>query len=188
VESVDLVQLHSARREDIVDSTAWEVLDKARGQGKLRFIGATFYDAGAARAAVECGAYDTIQPTYNPAMFAAAPVIDLAGEKGVGVIVKTPLLKGAFSARRAHLAAGLEPTRQAVEAFAFLQRGDQSLPQACIRYCLAKPGVSTVIAGTQRIGHLEENCEAVDGELDPGELARIEELQRGMDFSGVEIP
>jgi aryl-alcohol dehydrogenase-like predicted oxidoreductase len=188
VECVDLIQLHSARLADITDSTAWEVLDKARDQGKLRFIGATHYDAEAATAAVESGAYDTIQPTYNPAMFWAGPVIDMAAEKEVGVIVKTPLLKGAFSYKREHLEADMAGTGKVVEEFRFLERSDQTLPQACIRFCLARPGTTTVIAGTQRVAHLEENVEAVEGELLPEELSRIEELQRELDFDGVEIP
>lgn len=187
-ETIDLVQLHSAGIEDINDSTAWEVLEAARTAGKLRFIGATFSDAEAAAAAVESGAYDTIQPTYNPAMPAAGPVIDLAAEKDVGVIIKTPLLKGAFSYKREHLDADMAATRRAAEQFAFLERSDQSLPQACIRYCLARPGTSTVIAGTQRIKHLEENAEAVEGALEPEELARIEELQSSGAVEGAEIP
>jgi aryl-alcohol dehydrogenase-like predicted oxidoreductase len=188
LECVDLVQLHSARLEDITDSTAWEVLDKARDQGKLRYIGATHYDAEAAAAAIESGAYDTVQPTYNPLMFQAGPAIDLAAEKDVGVIIKTPLLKGAFSYKREHLDADMARTAKVVEEFRFLERSDQTLPQACIRYCLARPGTSTVIAGTQRPGHLEENAEAVAGELLPEELEKIEELQTSLDFTGVEIP
>ena len=188
VECVDLVQLHSARVGDITDSTAWEVLDRARDQGKLRFIGATHYDAEAARAAVDSGAYDTIQPTFNPLMHWAAPVIDAALEKSVGVIVKTPLLKGAFSYKREHLEGDMGRTRDLVEEFRFLERSDQTLPQACIRYCLAWEGVSTVIAGTQRIRHLEENAEAVEGELFPEELAGIKDLQARLDLEGAEIP
>ncbi len=188
LESVDLVQLHSALLDDITDSTAWEVLDKARDQGKLKYIGATHYDAEAATAAVECGAYDTIQPTYNPAVFWADPVIDLAAEKDVGVIIKTPLLKGAFSYKREHLDVGMKRTREMIDGFRFLERSDQSLPQACIRYCLAKPGTTTVIAGTQRINHLEENAEAVEGELLPEEVGRIEEFQQSFDFAGIETP
>ena len=188
-EPLDLVQLHSARLEDIADSSAWEVLSAARQAGKLCFIGASFYDAPAAHAAVESGAYDAIQPTYNLAMPQCGEVIDLAFEKQVGVIVKTPLGKGMLSYKRAHAAdAELLPSRRAADELKFLERGDQTLPQAAVRYCLARPGVSTVIAGTQRVKHLEENAEAVAGALDPEELARIEELQKAGTFEGFEIP
>jgi len=186
---LDLVQLHSARLEDIADSSAWEVLEAARQAGKLRFIGASFYDAPAARAAVESGAYDAIQPTYNLAMPGAGPVIDLAFQRKVGVIVKTPLGKGLFSYKRAHaLDEELAASRHAADALKFLERSDQTLPQAAVRYCLARPGVSTVIAGTQRVKHLEENAAAVEGGLDPEELSRIEELQKAGRFEGFEIP
>ncbi len=187
-EPIDLVQLHSAGIADITDSTAWEVLEAARTAGKLRFIGATFDAVEPADAAVRSDAYDTIQPTYNLAMPSAGAVIDLAAEKDVGVIIKTPLLKGAFSYKREHLDADRAATRRTAEQFAFLERSDQSLPQAGIRYCLARPGTSTVIAGTQRIRHLEENVEAVEGALLPEELARIEELQNSGAVEGAEIP
>jgi len=188
-EPLDLVQLHSASLEDIRDAEGWEVLAKARAAGKLRFIGASFYDVAAARAAVESGAYDTIQPTYNLAMPEAGAVIDLAFEKKVGVIVKTPLGKGLLSYKRAHATGqALAASRRAADRLAFLERGDQTLPQAAIRWCLAKPGVSTVIAGTQRVRHLEENAEAVEGELLAEELARVGELQKAGAFEGFEIP
>jgi len=188
LECIDLVQLHSAKLEDIADSTAWEVLDKARGEGLLCYIGATFYDAEAARAAVESGAYDTVQVTYNPLMFSAGPVIELAAGKDVGVIVKTPLLKGAFSYKRQHLPEELRRTRELVGEFRFLERSDQTLPQACIRYALAPPGVSTVIAGTQRVRHLEENVEAAEGALSAEEIERIAALQKSLDVGGAEVP
>ncbi|HOX08011.1 MAG TPA: aldo/keto reductase [Planctomycetota bacterium] len=187
-EPLDLVQLHSARLEDIQDTEAWEVLEKARLAGKLRFIGATFYDPPAARAAVESGAYDTVQPTYNLAMPQAGEVIELAGKARVGVIVKTPLGKGMLGPKRAHAAAELAGSRSAVDRLRFLERGDQTLPQAAVRYCLARAGVSTVIAGTRSIRHLEENADAVEGELFQEEIARIEELQRAGAFEGFEIP
>ena len=188
VETIDLVQIHSAKLETITDSTAWEVLDKARDEGKLRFIGASFSQVDAARAAVDCGAYDTIQPTYNMAMAQFAPVIDAAGEKNVGVIVKTPLLKGTFSYKREHLDADMAATRRSGNALAFLVRSDQSLPQAALRFCLARSAVSTIIAGTQRVKHLEENVEAVEGALEPAELEKIEELQKSGAFEGADIP
>lgn len=188
-EPLDLVLLHSASLADIQDAEGWEVLEKARAAGKLRFIGASFYDAAAARAAVESGAYDAIEPTYNLAMPEAGPAIDLAFEKQVGVIVKTPLGKGLLSYKRAHAAeAELAGSRRAADGLKFLERSDQTLPQAAIRWCLAKPGVSTVIAGTQRVRHLEENAEAVAGELLAEELARVEELRKAGAFDGFEIP
>ncbi len=187
-EPLDLVQLHSAKLEDIRDAEAWEVLEKARLAGKLRFIGATFYDPAAVRAAVESGAYDTVQPTYNLGMPQAGEAIDLAEKAKVGVIVKTPLGKGLLSYKREHAGEDLAESRRAVDGLKFLERGDQTLPQAAIRYCLARPGVSTVIAGTQRIRHLEENADAVEGELFPEELARVEELQKSGTFEGFETP
>jgi aryl-alcohol dehydrogenase-like predicted oxidoreductase len=188
VDCVDLVQLHSASVEDIEDSTAWEVLDKAREAGKLRFIGSTHNNAESAGAAVACGAFDTIQPTYNPLMPQAGAVIDQAAENKVGVIIKTALLKGAFSYKRKHLDSDMIATSNLVGEFEFLKRSDQTLPQACIRYALARVGTSTVIAGTQRIAHLEENSEAPDGQLFPEEIGRIEELQVFLDISAAEIP
>jgi len=187
-EPIDLVQIHSAKVEDVKAGDAWEELDRAREAGKVRFIGASFYDNEAARLALESGAYDAIQPTYNLAMPEAADVISLANEKGVGVIVKSPLNKGTFSYKREHLADSLAPTREAGDALAFLEREGQSFPQAALRYVLAHPGVSTAIAGTQRAAHLEENVRALEGALTGEELGRIAELQKSGAFEGVAIP
>ncbi|MCK5850008.1 MAG: aldo/keto reductase [Kiritimatiellae bacterium] len=187
-ETIDVVQLHSANLETITNGIGLEVLSKARDTGKIRFIGATFYDPEAARAAVESSDYDTIQPTYNLAMPQAREVIDLAHESNIGVIVKSPLNKGTFSYKRTHLSDTLKGTQVAGDALAFLECDGQTFPQAAIRYCLERPGVSTVIAGTQQIGHLEENALSVDRTLTDKEVTRIVELQNSGAFKNVDIP
>jgi aryl-alcohol dehydrogenase-like predicted oxidoreductase len=71
---------------------------------------------------------------------------------------------------------------------AFLEWEGQTFPQAALRYCLERPGVSTIIAGTQRVEHLEENVAALNGKLTNEEVGRVEELQKAGAFEGVQIP
>jgi aryl-alcohol dehydrogenase-like predicted oxidoreductase len=167
---IDLLQIHSASVEAIRDGAVFEVMRRFQEAGHVRFLGVTGGNDGAV-AAIEDGHYDTVQIVYNlNQQDARDTVFPLAREWDIGVIVMVPLGHGAFTRKWEYL----EPEQRSdAERFRWLERPDQSLASAALRFVLADLVVSTAIPGTRKIANLEANVAASEGRLTDDELTRI---------------
>jgi aryl-alcohol dehydrogenase-like predicted oxidoreductase len=97
---IDLLQLHSATEGVLRRGEAWEALRRFQWEGHIRYIGATTYGEAAAKAALDDGRYDCLQVAYNLLdRRLEERVLPLAREKGVGIIARSVLLKGALTRR-----------------------------------------------------------------------------------------
>ncbi|MCS6939028.1 MAG: aldo/keto reductase [Roseiflexus sp.] len=167
---IDLLQIHSAAPETIRRGELTAILVKLRDAGFVRAIGATTYGVEAARAALDDGRYDALQVAYSPLdRRLEHGVLPALRDGGVGVIVRSVLLKGALTQRAEHLPEALSELRRAVGRLADIAAKAQlTLPALAYRYVLAHPAVSTALVGTSRIEELEEICQQAEaGGLPP---------------------
>ena len=169
---IDLLYIHNATPELIQQGEIVEIMERAQQMGYARFIGATTYGEAAPLAVLEDGHFDCIQVAYNllDRQFEER-VLPLAGEHGVGVVIRSVLLKGALTYRYVHLPEALRELREAVDAVNSLCSTQSSnLPELAYRFVLRHPVVSTALVGTGRVQELQEivsfaGCDALPAGL-----------------------
>ena len=152
-----LYQIHSATLESGVldDRTVLEELRRLRESGLA--IGVTVTGAHQAETierALEVGAFNTIQATWNLLERSAGPMLAEAHARGLGVIVKEALANGRLTAR------GDLPT--------LLELSDRRAvaPDAlALAAVLAQPWADVVLSGAATVETLRSNLTALELEL-----------------------
>lgn len=167
---IDLIQIHGREvpfleRLMIEENDVYEVLDRARQAGKVRYIGYSSYSEEASLAVLKQGGWDTLQIAYS--IFDqrnAGRVIPEAREQGVGLIIRSALLKGALTAKSAYLPPHLKVLTEKTAALSTLLTDTiPTIPQLALRFVLANPDISTIIVGADKLPYLEEAASVSDG-------------------------
>jgi aryl-alcohol dehydrogenase-like predicted oxidoreductase len=170
---VDLIQLHSCDLAVLKRGEAIRGLETARDRGLARFIGYSG-DGAAARYAVECGAFDTLQISISVAeQEPLATTLPLAVERAMGVIAKRPIANAVMAERPSRSGYGYEYWRRLQKLdYDFTKRGDAVA--TALRFTLSVPGVHTAIVGTARPGRFEENARHLEaGNLPAAQMKAI---------------
>lgn len=168
VESIDLYQLHDittwdAWHEAMGEEGALEGLRVAQYRGLVGHIGVSTHSLEVGREVVLSGAFDTVMLEYSAFYPESAPLIELAAEHDVGVIVMRPLGgSGRTSVMRASVEEG---------------RAGNLTPSNLLRYVLSHPGVSVAIPGARYPSRIHDNV-AVASDYTPMDAAEQRELER----------
>ena len=197
---VDLYQLHSPTLPDVENNS--ELISLLQGwvqTGKIRTFGISVRSPADGLAAIQRLGFPVVQVNFNMIDQRAAEVglFDLAKEKGIGIIARTPLVFGYLtgtltgnekfsgSDHRANWPRDqLTRWANAPRLFDFLALpGRRTAAQACLRFCLDHDAVSIVIPGMMSISEVEENARASDlPPLVPAERQRIQDIYQTHDF------
>ncbi len=200
VDAIDLYQLHNPSAEVMRRGGIFELLDRLKREGKIRYYGVSLENAADGLVAIQTGKPDTLQVVYN--ILHQDPedeLFPLARKENVGIIARVPLERGLLAGRftgpqafgrgdfRARMFSGeaLAPLNTAIGKLGFLVKGDvPNLAQAAMRFVLSHPAVSSVIPGIRTVQQVDDNA-AASGKVLPGEdLARLRQLYQS-DFRSI---
>ncbi len=181
---IDLLQVHGRDDLDlelrmIRDGEVMDELDKARQAGKIRFTGYSSYSEEAALAVIEDGRWDTLQIACNILdRRYQRRVIPEAWKRGVGIIVRSALLKGALTDKSRYMPEKLRPLVEHIDRLVEIQSATRySLPELALRFVLSIPDISTIVVGADRMKYLEVAVSASDGAgLSEALLVKLEDM------------
>lgn len=202
LETIDLIQLHSAPNEVYYRPELFELFDRLKEEGKIRSLGVSVEKVEQALKAVEYDNVDSVQIIFN--MFRHRPAETFfarAQERNVGIIVRVPLASGLLTGKfdqhtnfqpgdhrhdnrqgeqfdkgetfsGVDYETGLRAVNELADAFAEL-----TLTQAALRWPLMFEAVSCVIPGASRVEQVASNVAVSDlRTLTPAEMQAVEEV------------
>ncbi len=179
-DSLQLLQLHFATKEQIERGEVIDILRKIKEEGKAQHIGISTRGEEAPLAAIATGFFDTVQIAYSILDQRMAPrVLPEASRSGVGIINRSVFLKGSLiPARRELLPSALvllkERSRLAEGIAADL---GMDLPSLALRFALSNPNITTALIGTTKLERLTAAAAAMQaGPLPEDVVKRLHAL------------
>lgn len=161
---IDLMQVHN-----LLDlATHLKTLREWKRAGTIRYLGITHYHSGAygeLERLLMTRDYDFVQFNYSLAeREAETRLMPVAAETGTAVIINRPFAQGALFAK---------VKGQVLPAWA-AEFDCASWAQFFLKYILAQPAVTCVIAGSGKVRHMADNLGAGTGRLpDAGQRKRM---------------
>lgn len=197
---IDLYQLHGWDAKTPLEETL-STLDDLVGEGKVRYIGASNFAAwhlAKALATSDRNGWErfvTLQPLYNLMVRELElELLPLCLDQGLGVLPWSPLAAGFLSgkyrrgkprpagarredAEKAYLKFDEEHGYDVVDALEEIGRSHGgTVAQAALNWVAAREGVTSVLIGARSVEQLEDNLKALEWELAPEEIARLDAL------------
>ena len=176
---IDLVQLHSCSIDELKKGECIEALEQAKKEGKTRYIGYSG-DSEAARYAVECGRFDTLQTSVNICDQECIELtLPLAQEKNMGVVAKRPIANAVWRYdAKPDNGYHLEYWQRLQELKYEFATGDKRSKQdsdgpaaVAMRFTAMQPGVDVLIVGTSKPERWKQNAELLMAGALPKDLA-----------------
>jgi aryl-alcohol dehydrogenase-like predicted oxidoreductase len=174
-EVLDIALIHNATLELLDNGELLSALLAAKQQGKVRFLGTSVYTEAEALAAIETGLVDMLQVPYNILdQTMEERVFPFAKQAGVGIVVRSALLKGLLTRAAEYFPPELTPLRQAAErARSALSASWDSLPTMALRFCISAPQASATLVGVRSQEELEQAIGAWEAGPFPPELMSL---------------
>jgi len=166
---IDLLQIHNLNGVDVL----FPHLNQLKAKGRIRYVGVTTSNSDQHERMVgiiKTQPIDFVQVNYSLGnREAAEAVLPAAFEKRVGVLVNMP-----FGGRNSNNNLFSRVASRDLPDWAN-EFDARNWSQVFLKYVVSHPAVTVAIPGMTKIGHLEDNLEAIRGRMpDAAQRARIE--------------
>jgi aryl-alcohol dehydrogenase-like predicted oxidoreductase len=174
---VDVFMLHQGDLEILSNDDVKEIFTKLKASGKARVIGASTYTAEETKKAIEKG-WEVIQVPFNLMDQRQGQNFRYAKEKGVGIVIRSVLMKGLLSDRGRDLHPALQDVENHIKKYHGLLTDDiTEISTLATKFALSFNEVSSVLVGIDRAEYLDKALLAVSGKLlDQTDLSKAKDL------------
>ena len=175
---IDLYMLHQGDMEILNRDVIAEEMQKLKTKGVVRSIGVSAYSAEESKKIIVSGVWNVVQLPFNLMDQRQQSLFGLAEEKGVGIVVRSVLLKGLLSNRGTGLHPMLAPVEKHIQQYqGLLNDKFTNLPELAVKFALSFPQVSSVLVGMDKLDYLKQSLAAANGcYLSEDQLAHAQAL------------
>ncbi|MDO6439399.1 aldo/keto reductase [Cyclobacterium sp. 1_MG-2023] len=160
---VDVLMLHQADLSILKNEAVCRTFEDLKKEGLTKSIGASTYSVEESETAINSGLWEVIQLPFNLLDQRQAEIFDLGAEKGVGMVVRSVLMRGMLSERGKNLKPPLAAIEHHISQYASLAAEEgMTLPEYATRYVLDQDKVSSVLVGIDKPVYLEKALETAD--------------------------
>lgn len=184
-EQIDLFQIHCPPLEIIKDGQVFDVLDRLKEQGKIRYYGVSVETVEEGLLCLEQPSVSSLQVIFN--ILRQKPLDELfpkAKEQGVGILARVPLASGlltgkfnvntkfetddhrnfnergeAFNIGETFAGLGLEKGVELAEKLNWIAEGRGNMTRASLKWILQHDEISCVIPGFKTVAQVEDNLQ-----------------------------
>ena len=176
---IDVYMVHDADLEILDNREIAEVFFEYKRKGLARAIGVSVYAVEETAKAIESGMWDVIQLNYNLMDQRQGRLFPLAQQHGVGIVVRSVLLKGILTDRGRNLHPELKAVEQHRNLYnELLSKGVPTLSDLATKFVLSHNMVSSVLIGIDRMEYLQNVLAVANGSyLDERVMSRAKELE-----------
>lgn len=174
---IDLLKIHNATAADMDRRPLLDALRTEVEAGRVTALGASVYGPADAAAVIATPGFKSVQIAFSILDQRCRAIFAQADAAGVGLVVRSALLKGALTVRARHLPPALAPLADAASQVCTLAGiGWEELPTLAMRYVLSVGApISVVLTGAQSQAELKDALRALDaGPLSPDLMAQLD--------------
>ena len=174
----DVFMLHQANTAILNNEDIAETFENLKKEGKIRATGASTYSFEETSLAIDKGVWDVIQLPFNLMDQRQKALFPKAADKGVGLVIRSVLLKGLLSDRGKNLHPALTDVERHISQYgSLLQDVAYPLSTLAVKYVLSFPEVAAALVGIDNFSYLHQSLEAANGQyLDENKLKQASAL------------
>ncbi len=175
---VDVYMLHQSDLEVIQNEEVLEIFASLKGAGLIKATGVSTYTNEQTESAIEIGGWDVIQVPFNLMDQRQAALFSKAALKGIGIVIRSVLLKGLLTDKGKNLHPALTIVENHLNKYSELtQELGVNLSTLATRFALSFPEVSAILVGIDKLSYLQQSLAAARGKyLTPEILKQAEAL------------
>lgn len=161
---VDVFMLHQADLNLLKNEDVQAVFTELKSSGQIRATGVSTYTNQQTEAAVDASCWDVVQVPFNLMDQRQEELFDKTQQNGIGLVIRSVLLKGLLSEKGRNLHPALHKVEQHLQQYQpLMQQPNIDLSTLATQFALSFPQISTVLVGIDKFSYLEQALKAANG-------------------------
>lgn len=168
---LDIFMVHYADMDILSNADVARIFSDVKESGKVKYIGVSVYKPEESLRAVEAGVWDVIQLPFNLMDQSHKICFGKAKERGVGIIVRSVLMRGLLTDRVFNMDEALSDVAKHIEHYREIAlKNFGSFPEYATKFALKHPEVSSVLVGIDKEEYLQASIANLSGKVLSEEL------------------